>query len=95
LPRVLPEGSVAALTATWTVPPVFAWLARTGWVAAEEMLRVFNCGVGMVVVVAAADAEAATALLQEAGETVSRIGTIEAGSGAATMRFAPPAGFPA
>ncbi|MBN8873622.1 MAG: phosphoribosylformylglycinamidine cyclo-ligase [Rhodospirillales bacterium] len=95
LPRVLPEGSVAALTATWTVPPVFAWLARTGGVAAEEMLRVFNCGVGMVVVVAAADAEAATALLQEAGETVSRIGTIEAGSGAATMRFAPPAGFPA
>ncbi|MBN8898257.1 MAG: phosphoribosylformylglycinamidine cyclo-ligase, partial [Rhodospirillales bacterium] len=71
LPRVLPEGSVAALTATWTVPPVFAWLARTGGVAAEEMLRVFNCGVGMVVVVAAADAEAATALLQEAGETVS------------------------
>ena len=88
LPRVLPEGSVAALDArAWTPPPVFGWLARTGGVAAEEMLRVFNCGIGMAVVVAAGQAEAATALLTEQGETVRRIGTIEAGTGEARVRI--------
>jgi phosphoribosylformylglycinamidine cyclo-ligase len=81
LPRVLPDGMVAALQPTWKVPPVFCWLARTGGVPVEEMLRVFNCGVGMVLVVANADAEAATAVLTEAGETVYLIGTIEAGDG--------------
>ncbi|MBN8927589.1 MAG: phosphoribosylformylglycinamidine cyclo-ligase [Rhodospirillales bacterium] len=93
LPRVLPEDTVAELEATWPVPPVFTWLARTGGIAAEEMLRVFNCGVGMVAVVAAADADAAMALLRQAGETVSRIGTIAAGAGAAEVRFSPPSGF--
>ena len=72
LPRVLPDGTVAALTATWPVPPVFGWLARTGGVEAGEMLRVFNCGVGMAVVVS--DADAAIAMLEAEGETVSRIG---------------------
>ena len=51
LPRVLPDGMVAALEPTWPVPPVFRWLARTGGVPVEEMLRVFNCGLGMVLVV--------------------------------------------
>ncbi len=88
LPRVLPAGIVAALDAgAWTVPPVFAWLARAGNVAAEEMLRVFNCGLGMVLVVAAEDADAATAMLTEAGETVFRIGALEAGEGAASVRI--------
>ncbi|WP_203072891.1 phosphoribosylformylglycinamidine cyclo-ligase [Falsiroseomonas ponticola] len=88
LPRVLPAGVVAALDArAWAVPPVFAWLARTGGVAAEEMLRVFNCGLGMVLVVAADDAESATAMLAEAGETVFRIGALEAGEGAASVRI--------
>lgn len=81
LPRVLPKGSVAVLDAkAWTLPPVFAWLARAGNVTPEEMLRVFNCGIGMCVVVRAEDADAATALLQQHGETVFRIGRIEAGA---------------
>lgn len=88
LPRVLPAGVVAVLDAgAWTVPPVFAWLARAGNVAAEEMLRVFNCGLGMVLVVAADDAEAATAMLAEAGETVFRIGALAAAEGAAGVRI--------
>src|SRR5262249_43007934 len=47
LPRVLPADTVAVLEPYWSVPPVFGWLARTGGVSPEEMLRVFNCGVGM------------------------------------------------
>ncbi len=91
LPRVLPDNTVAALSANWPVPPVFNWLARTGKVAAAEMLRVFNCGVGMVLVVS--DADAAVAMLEAAGETVTRIGVIEAGSGSASIRIEPPAGW--
>jgi phosphoribosylformylglycinamidine cyclo-ligase len=88
LPRVLPEGVAAVVDAgAWAVPPVFGWLARTGNVAPEEMLRVFNCGVGMVVVVAAEAVAEATALLEGAGETVSRLGQLEAGSGEAQVRI--------
>jgi phosphoribosylformylglycinamidine cyclo-ligase len=88
LPRVLPEGTVAVLdAAAWTPPPVFGWLARVGGVEAAEMLRVFNCGIGMCVVVAAHDAAAATALLEAQGETVRRIGRIEAAAGAAAVRI--------
>jgi phosphoribosylformylglycinamidine cyclo-ligase len=91
LPRVLPEGMVAVLEPYWSVPPVFGWLARTGGIAVEEMLRVFNCGIGMAVVVA--DADAATELLRDLGESVSRIGHIAAGSGAAEVRIELPAGW--
>ena len=97
LPRVLPEGTVAALTPDWPVPDVFRWLARAGRIAPAEMLRVFNCGIGMVLVVAAADAEAAIARLTDAGETAFRLGTIGA---AATAGAAPavrvdlPGGWP-
>jgi phosphoribosylformylglycinamidine cyclo-ligase len=87
LPRVLPENTVAALNPNWDLPPVFAWLARTGNVAAAECLRVWNCGIGMVVVVAADQAEAATALLQAHHETVHRLGVIEAGEGEARVRY--------
>jgi phosphoribosylformylglycinamidine cyclo-ligase len=76
---VLPDGMVAALEPAWHVPPVFRWLARTGGVPVEEMLRAFNCGLGMVLVVADANADSAAALLTEAGETVYRIGAIEQG----------------
>ncbi len=93
LPRVLPDGTAAALTAAWPVSPVFGWLARTGGIAAEEMLRVFNCGIGMALVVA--DPDAAIALLEASGETVWRIGVIEAAEGPAAVRIAPPAGWPA
>jgi phosphoribosylformylglycinamidine cyclo-ligase len=91
LPRVLPHDTVAVLDATWPVPPVFPWLAQTGDVAAEEMLRVFNCGIGMALVVA--DADAAVALLESQGERVMRIGTIESGSGEATVRIDQTAGW--
>jgi phosphoribosylformylglycinamidine cyclo-ligase len=89
VPRVLPEGTIAALQPTWPAPPVFRWLARTGGVSPDEMLRVFNLGLGMVLVVS--DPEKATALLTAAGETVHRIGTIEPGEGEARIGFTPPA----
>ena len=89
LPRVLPSGTAAVLDSPWPVPAVFPWLARAGGVAAAEMLRVFNCGVGMALVVA--DADAAAALLREKGETVSRIGSIVASDEAASVRVDLPA----
>ncbi|HVC63738.1 MAG TPA: phosphoribosylformylglycinamidine cyclo-ligase [Acetobacteraceae bacterium] len=95
LPRVLPKGCVAALEPSWAVPPVFIWLARTGFVAPDEMLRVFNCGIGMALVVGDGDTAAATRLLEAEGEQVTRIGRIEAGIGEADMRIALPAGWPA
>jgi phosphoribosylformylglycinamidine cyclo-ligase len=77
VPRVLPAGVVAELDAeTWALPPVFRWLAREGGVAPHEMARTFNCGIGMVVVTAAADAAEAERILTEGGETVFRIGRI-------------------
>ncbi len=77
LPRVLPSGTTAVLdAAAWKLLPVFAWLARAGDVAAAEMLRVFNCGIGMAVVTA--DPAAARAVLEAEGETVFTIGAIEA-----------------
>jgi phosphoribosylformylglycinamidine cyclo-ligase len=74
LPRALPEGCGARLIAPWIMPPVFAWLARVGNVAAGEMLRVFNCGVGMTLIVS--DAEAAMALLRELGEAPFLLGEV-------------------
>lgn len=96
LPRVLPAGVEAVLdAAAWPVPPVFGWLARTGNVAADEMLRVFNCGIGMVAVVAAQEAEAAMAELRAAGEQVFRIGRLDAAAGPAGLRIDNlPAGWP-
>ena len=77
LPRVLPEGVAAEVQAgSWPLPPVFPWLARAGGVVEAEMLKVFNCGLGMVVVVAEAEAEKAMALLAEAGEAAFRIGRL-------------------
>ncbi|MFA8384254.1 MAG: phosphoribosylformylglycinamidine cyclo-ligase [Pelagibaca sp.] len=77
LPRVLPEGLGAQIDlAAWELPPVFQWLAKTGGMAEAELLKTFNCGIGMIVVVAPDRADALTAVLEEAGETVSRIGTV-------------------
>jgi phosphoribosylformylglycinamidine cyclo-ligase len=92
LPRVLPDDTVAVLEPYWSVPPVFAWLARTGGIAPAEMLRVFNCGIGMALVVA--DPDAATELLRDHGETVARIGRIEEAAGPAQVRIDLPAGWP-
>jgi len=92
LARVLPDGAVARLVATWPVPPVFAWLARAGGVDAHEMLRVFNCGIGMALVVS--DSTAAVRLLQSHGEQVWRIGVIEAAEGRAAVRIDLPSAWP-
>ena len=79
VPRVLPENVTAILDkASWTLPPLFQWLQREGNVADDEMHRVFNCGIGMVVVFAESDVAQATAILQAAGETVHRLGRIAA-----------------
>lgn len=77
VPRVLPESASAEIDArSWTLPPVFTWLMRSGGVAPQEMARTFNCGIGMVAVVAAGEVDAVTAELTRAGETVHRIGRI-------------------
>jgi len=83
VPRILPEKTKAVIEkASWPRPPVFQWLQREGNVAEEEMQRVFNCGIGMVLVAAAADVKRAAELLRAAGETVYEIGVIEKSSGA-------------
>jgi len=82
VPRVLPANVVADIDSkTWQMPKLFEWLREGGNVEAQEMFRTFNCGIGMVVIVAAADADTAIKQLQAAGETVSRIGTIRARAG--------------
>ncbi len=82
VPRVLPENVVADIDSkAWQMPKLFHWLREQGNVAEQEMYRTFNCGIGMVVIVAASDVNQAIAHLQEAGETVSPIGVIRARNG--------------
>ena len=77
IPRVLPKDFSAELDLEEIdVPPVFSWLAAAGGVAPDEMMRTFNCGVGMVMVVAAGQAAQVAAVLQKAGERVTPIGRI-------------------
>ena len=78
IPRILQDGLTAIVQKnTWPRPPLFSWLQEHGNVAESEMHRVFNCGVGMVLVVNKNDAAAAMELLRSQGETVWSIGTIE------------------
>ncbi len=79
IPRVLPAGARAIVSAP-TLPPLFDWLRAQGGIAAGELARTFNCGTGMVAVVAAADAPAVIAGLVAAGETAAVIGRIETGT---------------
>ena len=82
VPRVLPKGTKAVIRkASWPRPEIFQWLQQTGNVAEDEMFRVFNCGIGMAIVLAPDKAEAATMLLKREGELAYEIGRIEAGSG--------------
>ena len=67
---------------SWPRPPLFDWLQQNGGVADQEMFRVFNCGIGMVVIVAEADGERALQSLTACGETVYRIGRIAKRTGA-------------
>jgi phosphoribosylformylglycinamidine cyclo-ligase len=79
IPRVLQDNLTAVLDGkSWTMPPLFQWLQQHGGVADAEMHRVFNCGIGMTVIVSKENADAAMAQLQAAGETVYRIGEIRA-----------------
>jgi phosphoribosylformylglycinamidine cyclo-ligase len=79
IPRVLSDKLTAVLDAkAWSLPPLFQWLQQHGGVADAEMHRVFNCGIGMTVIVSRENADAAMAQLQAAGETVYRIGEIRA-----------------
>ena len=81
-PRVIPEGLACAIDlGAWTLPPVFRWLALTAGMSEPELLKTFNCGIGMILVVAADRAHALTALLHDAGETVVPIGQVVAGKG--------------
>ena len=80
LPRVLPTGCRALIdTGSWQWPPVFTWLQAQGNVERREMYRTFNCGVGMVICVAAADRDVALAQLAAAGHHAWQIGSIDAG----------------
>jgi phosphoribosylformylglycinamidine cyclo-ligase len=79
IPRVLGKHLTAIIERkNWPLPPLFQWLQKEGQVADAEMHRVFNCGIGMIVIVAEADAGAAMQLLAAAGERVYHIGRIEA-----------------
>jgi len=79
VPRVLRDNLTAVLHRdAWTMPPLFQWLQQHGGVADAEMHRVFNCGIGMAVIVSKENADAAMAQLKAAGETVMRIGEIRA-----------------
>ena len=89
IPRVLPSGLGARLDlARLAPPPVFGWLAKSGGIADYEMLRTFNCGTGMVIVVSEEDQEAVTGCLEGAGETVTAIGQVEASSGTDPVTYA-------
>ncbi|MEM8579911.1 MAG: AIR synthase-related protein, partial [Pseudomonadota bacterium] len=82
LPRVLPLGLGAKVDLNaWTLPPVFAWLASEGGMAQAEMLKTFNAGIGMVLVVEAAEAASLTELLTSQGEVVFQLGSVVPGEG--------------
>jgi phosphoribosylformylglycinamidine cyclo-ligase len=79
VPRMLPQAVRAVIhKTTWQLPPLFAWLQEKGALTDSELHRVFNCGIGMVLIVPAEEAAAARSLLEAGGETVYRIGEIAA-----------------
>ncbi len=81
IPRVLPDGTKAVVdTSSWSFPAVFNWLQQQGRVATDEMMRTFNCGVGMVACVAAEDADRTLDILTTEGEHAWKLGRIEASS---------------
>ena len=86
IPRVLPDGLHAYVQAdAWPQPRLMAFLQAQGNIEPEEMARTFNCGIGMVAIVAAEQAEDVTASLHGAGETVFTIGTIAPGEKGCTV----------
>ncbi|HKC03798.1 MAG TPA: phosphoribosylformylglycinamidine cyclo-ligase [Sphingomicrobium sp.] len=86
IPRVLPDNCHAIVDSTrWDLPPIFAMLQQGGAIAHEEMVRTFNCGIGMAVIVAESEADAISTALGGAGETVHRIGRVDAGERGCTV----------
>ena len=84
LPRVLPDDLGAQIDLdSWELPGVFKWMADVGAISETEMLKTFNCGVGMILVVKADEAEALTKLLRQAGETVYPMGNVTETTGVA------------
>jgi phosphoribosylformylglycinamidine cyclo-ligase len=89
IPRVLPENCHAVIDAgRWDLPPVFELLQQGGSLAAEEMARTFNCGIGMAVIVDPSERDCVAQALESAGETVVEIGVVEAGPTGCTVRGA-------
>jgi phosphoribosylformylglycinamidine cyclo-ligase len=81
LPRILPSGTHALIDrAAWRVPPIFEWLQRAGDVPADDMLRTFNMGIGLIVAVGKEDAGRVVGDLRMAGEAATVIGSVESGS---------------
>ncbi|OZA08422.1 MAG: phosphoribosylformylglycinamidine cyclo-ligase [Rhodobacterales bacterium 17-64-5] len=81
-PRVLPDGLACEIDlGAWTLPPVFRWLAGTANMAEAELLKTFNCGIGLILVIDPARAEAVSQLLRDLGETVVPLGRIVEGEG--------------
>jgi phosphoribosylformylglycinamidine cyclo-ligase len=88
LPRALPDGFNAEIDLTcWTPQPVFGWLARLAGIAEREMLRTFNCGLGLMAIVAPESAGHVIDAFQEAGEKAFRVGTLVEGEGAAKVTY--------
>ncbi len=84
LPRVLPEGLGAGIDlSAWDLPPVFRWLAETAGMAEAELLKTFNCGIGMILVVAPDRAADLRLVLEAEGESVTEIGRVTKGQGVA------------
>jgi len=82
IPRVVPDGlEVVIHRHSWTLPPVFQWLQRTGNIDSHEMLRTFNCGVGMTLCVSSHEAEKAITVLKNLGESPFIIGEVRSGHG--------------
>ena len=87
-PRVVPDDlDIEIDLGAWALPPVFQWVMRQGGVEEREMLRTFNCGIGMVAIVPADKADEAQAILAKAGERVFRIGHLIKGKGEPTVRY--------
>ncbi|HEY1706836.1 MAG TPA: phosphoribosylformylglycinamidine cyclo-ligase [Rhizomicrobium sp.] len=88
LPRALPEGLDAEIDlGAWTPPPVFGWLSRSAGIAEREMLRTFNCGIGLTAIVASENADDAIAAFNDNGERAMKIGTLVAGEGEGKVRY--------
>ncbi|MDQ3478026.1 MAG: phosphoribosylformylglycinamidine cyclo-ligase [Pseudomonadota bacterium] len=89
VPRVLPDDCHAQIDAgSWNYPPLFARLQQGGNIAPEEMARTFNCGIGMVAIVAAGDVDTVISRLAESGEQAMLIGSVEGGDRGCTVRGA-------